>query len=131
MVIVRWLQRKSEKGAVKWRRLDRRVRGGRSLRGWKAQESKSLRPGLNILGAKKEDGFQGGRKPLKRRCEAGMVSRGIARAERGRETFPRSPWRREALKGKAQERWGLKKALKDMKVERALRGGSQTQGSGT
>lgn len=48
-------------------------------------------PGVNIWGAKKEDGFQGGRKPLKQRCKAGMVLQEIARAERGRETFPRSP----------------------------------------
>jgi len=38
------------------------------------REHRRLRPGLNIWGAKKEDGFQGGDKPLKRRCEAGMVS---------------------------------------------------------
>jgi hypothetical protein len=38
------------------------------------------------------------------------VSQGSARAERGRETFLRSPGRRKALKGEAQERRGLKEA---------------------
>jgi len=38
------------------------------------------------------------------------VSQGSAGAERGRETFLRSPGRRKALKGEAQERRELKEA---------------------
>jgi hypothetical protein len=51
-------------------------------------------------------------KPLERRCEAGRVSQQSAGAEGGWETIRRSPGRRKALKGEAQERWGLKEAFK-------------------
>lgn len=52
------------------------------------REQKRLRPGLNHWGAKEEDGFQGGAKPLKRRCKAGMVLQEIAGVERiGWETI--------------------------------------------
>jgi hypothetical protein len=40
-----------------------------SPRGWKAQESRRPRPGLNLRGSRKGYGFSGGMKPLKRRCE--------------------------------------------------------------
>jgi hypothetical protein len=39
--------------------------------------------------------------------------------ERGRETFLRSSGRRKALKGEAQECWGLKESSKGIEVERA------------
>jgi len=74
LFFVRGIGFKSEKGSVKGRRLCARVRGGRSLRGLKSQESRrSLRPGLIIWVAKEEDGFPGGMKPLERRYKAGMV----------------------------------------------------------
>jgi len=54
LVLVRGFKFKSEKGSVKGRRLCARVRGGRSLRGWKSQESRrSLRPGFKRLGGKR------------------------------------------------------------------------------
>jgi len=46
------------------------------------------------------------------------VSQGSAGAERGRETFLRSPERRKALKGEAQERWGLKEASTGRETDR-------------
>jgi hypothetical protein len=64
------------------------------------------------LGSEKGHGFSGGIKPLERRCEAGRVSQQSAGAEGGWETIRRSPGRRKALKGEAQERWGLKEAFK-------------------
>jgi hypothetical protein len=54
----------------------------------------------------------GGRKPLERRCEAEEVLQGSAGAEGSEATQDRSPVRRKALKGEAQERWGLKEASK-------------------
>lgn len=69
------------------------------------REQRRLRPDLNRWGAKKEDGFQGGDKPLKRRCKAGMVLHEIARVDGIRKgNLLRSPWRRKALKGETQER---------------------------
>jgi hypothetical protein len=46
------------------------------------------------------------------------VSQGSARAERGRETFLRSPGRRKALKGEAQERRELKEASTGWEADR-------------
>lgn len=65
---------------------------------------------INRSGSEKGHGFFGGRKPLERRCKAVKVLQGSAGAEGRRETFYRSPGRRKALKGEAQERWGLKEA---------------------
>jgi len=67
---------------------------------------------INRSGSEKGYGFFGGSKPLERRCEAGRVSQQSAGAEGGRETVHRSPERRKALEGEAQERWGLKEAFK-------------------
>jgi hypothetical protein len=72
-------------------------------------------------GGEEGRGFPGGIKPLKRRYEAltGLV--GKRRSGWGRETFLRSPGRRKALKGKAQERWELKEALEGAKAQSAER----------
>jgi hypothetical protein len=75
----------------------------------------------NTSGSTKEDGFSGGRKPLKRRCKAEGVLRLSARAERDEETLPRSPERRKALKGEAHERWRLKHVSKGCGVKHATR----------
>jgi hypothetical protein len=52
------------------------------------RKQKGLRPGLIVWGAKEEDGFQGGDKPLKRGCKAGMVLHTIAGVDKeGWETI--------------------------------------------
>jgi hypothetical protein len=92
-----------------------------SLRGQKAQESKSPCPELNVWGGKEGDGFSDGRKPLERRCEAEVVSQGSARAEGSGETQDRSSGRRKALEGEAQERWELKEASEGWGADTAER----------
>jgi hypothetical protein len=65
---------------------------------------------IKHLGSVKGDGLIGGRKPLERRCKAEQVLQGSAGAEGSSEMSFRSPMRRKALKGEAQERGELKEA---------------------
>jgi len=63
-----------------------------------------------------EDGFLGGIKPLKRRCE---VERSYKKAQEWREeevTLLRPSGRSKALKGEAQERWRLRDASEEYVV---------------
>jgi hypothetical protein len=69
---------------------------------------------VNPPGGIEGDGFSGGTNPLKRRCEAEVVLRKSAGAERRGVTRGRSPGRSKALKGEAQERWRLKQAPKGL-----------------
>jgi hypothetical protein len=88
------------------------VGGGRSPKGHKAQESKRPRPDLNRWGSRRGHGFFGGSKPLEPRHQAGKVwwEKAGAEEEKG-NLFFRSPKRRKALKGEAQEWRELKEAL--------------------
>jgi hypothetical protein len=84
---------------------------------WRETPERSGIPGEQELparikrsGSAKGDGLFGGRKPLKRRCKAEQVLQESAGAEEMSETGSRSPKRRKALKGEAQERGELKEA---------------------
>jgi hypothetical protein len=93
-------------------------RGRRSSRGSaEGEPERSESPGEQELparnkhsGGRKGDGFSGGKKPLERGCKAEQVLQGSAGAEGNPETGTRSPGRRKALKGEAQERGELKEA---------------------
>ena len=71
----------------------------------------------------------GGSKPLKRRYKAVKSCRKAQERKDPEETPARSLDGKKALKGEAQERWGLKKAPKDWRAKRR-REGSQTLRTG-
>jgi hypothetical protein len=105
---VRFSETKSARGTGGKRDSFGGSRRRENLRGQKSQESSCPRLGLILREAKEGNGFSRGRKPLRRRSKV-VRFWGKARERReGRETLPRSRERRKALKGEAQERWGLK-----------------------
>lgn len=65
-------------------------------------------------GSREGHGFSDGRKPLKHRGKVVEVLSGSAGAEEELERVVRSSGRRKALKGEAQERWGLEEASKGL-----------------
>jgi len=79
-----------------------------SLGSLKTQESKSVPARTNPSGGVEGHGSLGGKKSLERRCKAHWVLWQSAGTERDRETDFGLPKGRKALKGEAQERWGLK-----------------------
>jgi hypothetical protein len=98
-------------GSGKWRE---------RLRGRKPRRARAP-AGSNPSGSAKGYGFHGGIKPSERRFKAEKVLEGSARAERGPERVPGSPWRRNALKGEAQECRGLKEASRGTGADTAER----------
>jgi hypothetical protein len=69
-----------------------------------------------------ESGFFGGIKSLERRFKANSVLNESARTEGEFVRTFRSPKRRKALKGQAQERWELKEASKGRKANPSVSG---------
>jgi hypothetical protein len=59
---------------------------------------------------------------LERQFKAESVLKESARTEERFERVSRSPGRRKALKGKAQERWKLKEAFKGSEVKLSASG---------
>jgi hypothetical protein len=93
-----------------------------SPRGQKAQESICPRSGLILRVAPRGTAFQGGSKPLKRRYEVERFRR-KAHERIGRRKRRSDPLEGDkALKGEAQERWGLKEASKEAGTFHASRG---------
>jgi hypothetical protein len=74
------------------------------------------------LGSTEGNGFFDGSKSLKLMNEASRVLFIRARAKEGFEKGLRSSRRRKALKGKAQECWGLKYLPKDSSAKSSQRG---------
>jgi hypothetical protein len=67
------LKTKNERGVYKGRCLVERVRGERSPRGEKSQESKTAPTETNTFGSEKGNGSRSGKKPLKRQYKAREV----------------------------------------------------------
>jgi hypothetical protein len=74
------------------------------------------------LGSIEGNGFHSGIKSLKLTIKASRVLIARARAEEETEKFFRPLRRSKALKGKAQECWGLKELPKDSSANNSRRG---------
>lgn len=72
------------------------------------------------LGSDKGHGFKGGRKPLKHRSKAERFWRKVQERRDEGAILHRSPLRRKALKGEAQECWELKEASKGLRSKKAI-----------
>lgn len=91
-------------------------------RGRNTQESNLAPTRAKHSGSDEGHGWFGGRKPLRRRCEAVWSRREARERREDRETGLRSSGWSKALKGEARERWRLKNASKDWGTYGPLKG---------